>query len=197
MYFIGIDPGSSGAIAIIDKNDKPVAVHDMPMRYLMPRKKAKITKTGKKLKTPKQDSRKVLDAKVIAKILGPYVKNITWCVLESVNSRSAQGVKSVFSFGERFGALKGVLESLGVNYHMTAPVVWQKHFDLTGKKEDLGEHKINIMKKCRGFYPDIEYHGPKGGLKDGRSDALLLARYGKINQKHGQWTGESPFGERS
>jgi hypothetical protein len=30
MYFLGIDPGSSGAIAVIDSERNPVAYWDMP-----------------------------------------------------------------------------------------------------------------------------------------------------------------------
>lgn len=102
-----------------------------------------------------------LCVKVIVSILKPYVGNVSWCVLENVNSRSAQGVKPVFSFGERFGALKGVLESMGVNYHMVNPGAWQKYYDLIGKGKDVVEHQVNIKNKCHSYYPDVNYYGQR------------------------------------
>ena len=189
MYIIGIDPGASGAIAIISsESGEPITVYDMPMRFLMQRKKSKEKKSKylkdgitlrKKQKKIKQDSRRVLDSAALALLLRPYLGKIEHCLLEHVSSRTAQGVKSVFSFGECFGAIKGVLEALSINYKMTTPISWQKEFGAVIKK-DINDNKAKkefIYSICKNIYPEVEYHGPKGGLRDGRSDALLIARY--------------------
>lgn len=204
MYFIGIDPGSSGAVSILKSDGSIEYVFDMPMRFLIKRKKrerkSKYLADGKTLRKKvspiKQDNRKVLDAKLLFRNLLPYKDNVSVCVLEFVSSHSRQGVKSMFSFGEIVGAIKGVLESLGINYRMVTPITWQKSFDLTGKNKTKDEHKQDIMILSQSFYPNIEYHGSKGGLKDGRSDSLLIARYGFNNKGQGNWIGMGPFDEQ-
>lgn len=182
MFYIGIDPGSHGAIAILSEFGDVVAVHDMPMRYLIKRKivekKPKYLADGvtlrKKVKV-KQDTRKVVDGKQLYDILFEYSKNGVFCVMEFVSSQTGQGVKSMFSFGESVGCVKGVLESLSIEYRLVSPVSWQKHFLLTGG--DKTNHKQRIYEKCREIYPEVNYHGKFGGMKDGRSDALLIAKY--------------------
>lgn len=182
MFYIGIDPGSNGAISIIDEYGSFVAVHDMPMRWLIerkkPQKKSKFLADGvtprKKTKI-KQDTRKVVDGKALFEILSAYSSLDVLCAMEFVSSKTGQGVKSMFSFGESVGCVKGVLESAGIKYRLVSSAAWQGHFQLTGGDKD--SHKQRIMDKCRSMYPDVNYFGSRGGLKDGRSDAILISRY--------------------
>lgn len=201
MYYIGIDPGSTGAISVINDSGDVIEVVDMPMRYLMPRKsrakKSKYLADGKTLrkKEPalKQDSRKVLDAKELYKIISKYNPNEVFCALELVSSKRGQGIKSTFTFGESFGCIKGVLESAGINYHLISPLSWQGYFELSGKSLEKPEHKISIMNHCLSIYPDAKLFGSRGGVKDGRSDAILIARYAYENKVTGNWFGAPPF----
>lgn len=201
IYHIGIDPGKNGAVSVIHRDGTPIEVFDMPTRFLMPRKKReKRSKhladgvTPRKKQAPiKQDLRSVLDAKTLHQKLLPYSDKIAICALEHVSSHTGQGVKSVFTFGESLGAIKGVLESLGINYFLVTPKTWQDEFGLAGLTKDKDIHKENIFKKSMEFYPDVSYHGPRGGLRDGRSDAMLICRYGLIHGPNGKWVGEPPF----
>lgn len=182
MYYIGIDPGLEGAVAIIDENGVVIGVHDIPTRYLIKRKKVekkpKYLADGVTLRKQtkiKQDTRKVVDGKKLFDILSQYTSSQCRCALEFVSSHSGQGVKSTFSFGESFGCIKGVLESIGIDYNLLSPMCWQGNFALTGG--DKSFHKERIMNKCKEYFPDINYYGKMGGVKYGRSDALLIAKY--------------------
>lgn len=149
---IGIDPGLTGAIAKISDTDL-VSVQDMPTKKL-----------GKKNK---------VDGAALSEIL----KDAKHIYLEDVASRPGQGVVSVFTFGEGFGVIKGVCESLGIPYSLIKPNEWQKRFGLNTGTKDKAKKKKEIADKCLSFYPKAELYGPKGGLKDGRSDAIMIARY--------------------
>ncbi|EMP57132.1 hypothetical protein MSNKSG1_00878 [Marinobacter santoriniensis NKSG1] len=60
---------------------------------------------------------------------------------------------------------------------LEVPQTWQKHL---GLKKDKGEQSISkqqIADTCLHLYPDAPLFEPRDGLKDGRSDAILIARY--------------------
>lgn len=46
--------------------------------------------------------------------------------IEQVYSRTGQGVKSVFSFGQRFGELEGMLQTLSLPYTYCSPTTLAK-----------------------------------------------------------------------
>lgn len=39
------------------------------------------------------------------------------------------------------------------------------------------DKKKTVAAKALQLYPDAELHGPKGGLLDGRADALMIAHF--------------------
>ena len=95
MLVIGIDPGLSGAIAILE-DKKVLNILDMP-----------VMTEGKKNK------RQINSAQLVNIIK----KNIhktdeISVVVEQVNAMPGQGVTSMFNFGQTFGAIKGVCAAL-------------------------------------------------------------------------------------
>lgn len=92
--------------------------------------------------------------------------------IESVNSMPGQGVKSVFSFGQRLGELEGMLQTLEIGYEMPRPLTWQK---ACGVKPKSG--KKGVYETLSKIYPKAELLGPKGGINDGRCDALGIAHF--------------------
>ena len=84
----------------------------------------------------------------------------------------SQGVRSVFSFGQRLGELEGMLQTLGLGYVMPRPQEWQKACGIKPKSGKKGTHEA--LSK---IYPKAELLGPKGGINDGRCDALGIAHY--------------------
>lgn len=97
------------------------------------------------------------------------------CIVEKVHSMPGQGVSSTFSFGQRLGEIEGMLMSFSVPYRLVLPRVWQKNLGLNPKatKKDIASVLLKL-------YPHAQLYGAKGGLLDGRSDALGLLHYARI-----------------
>ena len=95
--WIGIDPGKSGAIALITRDEQ--LVMDWP-----------------------GDAAGAAELLLTWRI--EY--HIELVALERVGSMPGQGVKSMFSFGENFGTWQGILAALGIPYVMPRPQEWQK-----------------------------------------------------------------------
>jgi len=104
-----------------------------------------------------------------------YGDNIKACGLEKVHAMPAQGVVSMFSMGENYGRIQGVLFALDVPYMLITPQIWQKGIIPRGldKKTKKKEH-VKIAQK---MFPNAELYTPRGRALDGRADALLIADY--------------------
>ena len=95
MRVIGIDPGLSGAIAVLD-GKKVLGLFDMP-----------VMSEGKKNK------RQLNSAQLVRIIKENTLANDDInVVVEQVNAMPGQGVTSMFNFGQTFGAIKGVCAAL-------------------------------------------------------------------------------------
>lgn len=95
--WIGIDPGKSGAIALIHRDGQ--IVEDWP-----------------------GDA-----AGAVELLLTWRVEfNIELAALESVHAMPGQGVKSTFSFGQNLGQWQGILAALSIPHVMPRPQEWQK-----------------------------------------------------------------------
>ena len=100
-------------------------------------------------------------------------------IVEKIHSMPRQGVKSMFSFGQRLGEVEGMLLTLGISYELVAPQIWQKCLGVS-PKSDKKDIALTILKR----YPQAELYGKKGGLNDGRSDAIGLAHYGVVKYEN-------------
>ena len=98
--------------------------------------------------------------------------NIRLCVLEKVASMHGQGVKSVFSFGKNYGAWLMLLSSLRIPHQLITPAQWQKGLVT---KTDGPDPKSRAKNVCCRLFGHSHFHGPRGGYKDGRGDASLMA----------------------
>ena len=132
MRIIGIDPGLSGGIAILD-NSKVIELFDMPV---MP--------DGKK-------NKRQLNSALLVKLIKDNIKNLedTVMVVEQVNAMPGQGVTSMFNFGQTFGAIKGICAALGLPIFFVRPAKWKKHFELINSSKDSSRTKAIEM------YPSI------------------------------------------
>ena len=153
MKIIGIDPGLSGGVAILEKN-KVLKLFDMPV---MPE--------GKK-------NKRQLNSAQLAKIIKDNIINNEEVVVivEQVNAMPGQGVTSMFNFGQTFGAIKGICAALGLPIFFVRPAKWKKHFELINSSKDSSRTKAIEM------YPNLSNDLSK--KKDvNKSDAILIARY--------------------
>ena len=153
MKIVGIDPGLSGAIAILKEN-KVLGIFDMP-----------VMAEGKK-------NKKQLNSAQLVNILKENIqdKEETAVVVEQVNAMPGQGVTSMFNFGQTFGAIKGVCAALELPIFFVRPSKWKKHFELINSSKDSSRTKVIEM------YPSLSNQLSK--KKDvNKSDAILIARF--------------------
>ena len=153
MKILGIDPGLSGAIAILE-NKKVSCIFDMP-----------VMAEGKKNK------RQLNSAQLVNIIRENTIDNEEIAVVvEQVNAMPGQGVTSMFNFGQTFGAIKGVCAALGLPIFFVRPSKWKKYFELINSSKDSSRTKVIEM------YPSLSSQLSK--KKDvNKSDAILIARY--------------------
>ena len=153
MKIVGIDPGLSGAIAILE-DKKVLNIFDMP-----------VMAEGKKNK------RQLNSAQLVNIIKENTIKNEDIAVVvEQVNAMPGQGVTSMFNFGQSFGAIKGVCAALNLPIFFVRPSKWKKHFELINSSKDASRTKVIEM------YPSLSNQLAK--KKDvNKSDAILIARY--------------------
>ena len=151
MKIIGIDPGLSGGIAVLE-NNKVLDIFDMP-----------VMSEGKK-------NKRQLNSAQLVNLLKQNIDEETIVVVEQVNAMPGQGVTSMFNFGQTFGAIKGICAALGLPIFFVRPAKWKKHFELINSSKDASRTKVIEM------YPAISNKLSK--KKDvNKSDAILIARF--------------------
>ena len=154
MKIIGIDPGLSGAIAILE-GKKVIKIFDMP-----------VMAEGKK-------NKKQLNSAQLTNILkenASFKNEEIAVVVEQVNAMPGQGVTSMFNFGQSFGAIKGICAALNLPIFFVRPSKWKKHFELINSSKDSSRTKVIEM------YPHLSNQLSK--KKDvNKSDAILIARF--------------------
>lgn len=99
----------------------------------------------------------------------------TMTAIEAVSAMPGQGVTSMFSFGQRYGELQGMLITLNIGYDLVRPQAWQKLAHIPPKSGKKGIYEVISR-----LYPNADLTGLKGGVMDGRCDALGLAHYLRI-----------------
>ena len=153
MKIIGIDPGLSGAIAVMH-DKKVINLYDMP-----------VMAEGKKNKRQLNSSQLV---NIIKENINEGEETIV--VVEQVNAMPGQGVTSMFNFGQTFGAIKGVCAALKLPIFFVRPSKWKKHFELINSSKDASRTKVIEM------YPTLSDQLAK--KRDvNKSDAVLIAKF--------------------
>jgi crossover junction endodeoxyribonuclease RuvC len=147
-FALGIDPGLSGAIALL-RNGEYAEVWDMPMM-------------GRGSGTKQQ-----VNAAEVASILRECPPCPAY--FELVGAMPGQGVSSMFNFGKAAGAVMGALAALQFPMVEVTPAKWKREFGLIGKEKDMAR---TVAQQLMPTAPlSLKKHC-------GRADALLLALYG-------------------
>lgn len=166
MFYWGIDPGRSGAIAVIDQQCK--------------------LRGGKLLKNTDHDIYNWIceqqrgiegeHACVIEKVWAfpKYRKKHQFVcggcgVSEVVEIETPQGGSSTFKFGRNYGFLEGVLAAAGIPYREAAPMTWKKALGLTMKTGSTVTERKNFSKaRAQQLFPGVR-------ITHATAEALLLA----------------------
>lgn len=108
VTYVGIDPGLSGAIAVMDADGVGAEVWDMP----------------------------TLGGEVNPTQLGTLLRSVhaPYATIEDVHSMPKQGVKSSFGFGVSKGIALGVLGALGIPYVRVTSSAWKRDMRVTSDK---------------------------------------------------------------
>lgn len=147
---LGIDPGLSGAIAMLDCDGKARFVRDLPVI----RDKSLAWIDGGELQSL---------------ILNERSGQPITAMIERVSAMPKQGVSSSFQFGVGFGSVLGLLQAMHIPIEFITPGTWKKSYGLDSDKKAA-------LHKARLLYPEMELHLAK---HDGRAEALLIARYAR------------------
>lgn len=151
---IGIDPGASGAIAVLGDGEL-ISLVDMPT-----------------------STRKAGGQQVNAAEVGAFLRNVMsshsgaslLAVIEQVSAMPGQGVSSMFRFGEAVGVVRGVLGALRVPLLSVTPQIWKRHYGLIGAEKDVARTKAIEL-----FPGSSDLLSRKKDV--GRADALLIATW--------------------
>lgn len=160
MLSIGIDPGLSGAIAVIEGMEV-MRVLDMPVT-------AKLHGSGN-----------MVDARFLFAQLMELTSGcgaLACFHIEAVNAMPKQGVTSVFGFGHTAGVIEGVVAALGGPRHYWRPQQWKKPAGISGKDKDAARTLASRL------YPNAA-DALARKKDDGRAEAILIAHYGQLLAK--------------
>lgn len=149
---VGVDCGLTGAVSLVDEMEGTYfSVADIP-----------TNQSASSSRKVKNEINPAGLREIFATITVPSI-----AVVERTSAMPGQGVSSMFSMGDSFGVVRGVLSALCVPIVYVTPGVWKKHFKIGSDKERARALAIS-------YFPNA----PLSRKKDhNRAEALLLARW--------------------
>lgn len=147
LAFIGVDPGSKGAFCILCPATKYIEFVDTTAKPMFIREWLMAQQMNFQLQV---------------------------IMLEKVHAIQGTSAGSNFSFGFNTGVVNGLSESVGCSVDHVTPKAWQRYLGTTKKGKLIKKEVGEIVER---LYPGAEIRGPKGGLHDGKSDALAIAHF--------------------
>lgn len=161
MIYLGLDPGSSGGIAMIDDSGEATAL-------------SLVNKT-------EHDIAGFIETDPAAKYMA---------IIERVGATPQMGVVSAFTFGQAYGFVRGLLAAYRIPFEEVHPQSWQKEVgawiappkkikDMSPKeKSDWQREKKNHFKAvAQRLFPSLK-------VTLGTADALLLAEVCRRRANH-------------
>ena len=151
MIYIGVDPGKAGAFAIIDSYRRDPCVYPWDDQSFI--EKMKIVTMMQEHGEP---------AKFVAAV-------------EKVGARPGQGTVSMFSFGQSYGFILGVLSAFGIGYQLVPPATWKREYGI------LKAGKQGSVEVCKRLFPGVSLKPTERSRKDsdGLADALCICEYAR------------------
>ena len=147
MNYCGIDVGFSGAIAVLDEDEKILITIDMP-----------IIEVGKKRELNEPKIRFLLQG------FKPLIVGI-----EKAQTMPGQGISSSGRYMASYGFLRGICVGLKLEYQLIHPKTWKKEL-----MHDMPKEKEASIMRVGQLYPDLVLTRKKD---HGIADAVLIAKY--------------------
>lgn len=159
-YYLGIDPGLTGAAALMDVHGGFVGVFDLPVI----RDGALAWISAPQFYNDLGD----LMHKPVPSVM--YGQLEAW--LERSQASPQMGRSSAFNYGVGFGSVLGILMSrAAIPIHFVTPAKWKKGIGLSGDKNAS-------LDKARLMYPTAELDLAK---HHGRAEAILIAHWARTS----------------
>jgi crossover junction endodeoxyribonuclease RuvC len=150
---LGIDPGLSGALAVLGPAGDLERVADLPV--IRDGRLAWIDGAA-------------LQSLLIEALSGRPAR----AIVERVSAMPRQGVASAFTFGVTLGSILAICQARHLAIELVTPAVWKRALGLSSDKRAS-------LDKARLLYPSAELDLAK---HDGRAEALLLAHYAIVGR---------------
>lgn len=160
MILAGIDPGLSGAIALLNA-EGGCRVYDMPTLAL--------TRGGK--------NKREVDAHHLAALLagnniGHAFLEQSWAMpTKGAHARGqGQGPSSAFASGKGYGIIIGALAALGIPYTLVPAATWKRALGVPAAKDGARARASQLLPASAGWWPLVKH--------DGRAEAAMLCLFG-------------------
>ena len=161
VYNIGIDPGITGAVAIIATSPdglSRIEFADTP---------AELEKHGRK---EKLSYRPIEMANILRRYSSSVMTVHAW--IEQVGAMPGQGVTSMFGFGKGFGIWIGILSAFKIPHTFVTPQKWKKEMMSGMADKDAARARLQQLYPSAAEELKLKKH-------IGRADAGLIAEYGR------------------
>ena len=148
-YYVGIDPGKNGALAIINDCNKRVDIYDLEDRYVY-----------------------------FIRALSEDWDNEYYGCVEDVCGRPGQAMQSTTTFMKLAGKAELLAECICDDVLLVKPQVWKKHFGLVAPKgTSKTEKKRMSLELAKSLFPQVS--ALLTPSRHDRAEALLIALYRK------------------
>ncbi|WP_395160412.1 hypothetical protein [Ilumatobacter sp.] len=159
---VGVDPGKTGAIALLDHLGELISVYDMPIigKHVSV---AQLSETFSSLTLPLTVARCATVGEAI-------------CVIEDVSSSPQMGVTSAFSFGRSKGVVEAMAAAQGMRLVYVSPAKWKRDMRLNKDKGKAREMATRRWPQHARSFMLVKH--------DGRAEAALIGLW-HINHGEG------------
>jgi len=154
---LGIDPGASGALALLDEAGQLLEIHDMPSM-------------------PEANGRTATNAPLLAGIIARSHARIAYC--EFVGARPTDAKVAAFAFGRARGVIEGVAGALGVPIVFLTPPTWKRLANIPPGTENKDLARTRVIARWPG---QAELFRRKADVD--RAEASLIGLAGILRER--------------
>jgi hypothetical protein len=180
QFFIGIDPGTSGAVAVLNKYGQILLCASLPINTItkpkrIKEKERKNRKTGLIEVVPAHTidaNKNFIDPIQLINWIYPYRDN-SILAMEEAHPRIDNSAVSAFASGRNYGNIEAPIKIYGFKYIIITPSVWRKRYDISGA--GYAERKENSRQKAITLYPAYSNTLFKCKKDADKAEAVLMA----------------------
>ncbi len=161
-YYLGIDPGLSGVLAVIyDVHGRrpEISVYKAPI-IMVPKKK--------------KGYRTEYDVHAFGKLLTPFRNCVSVAGLELLSGYPALSSQALFAMGRGMGLWEMALAANCIPYTLILPQKWKKEMGVLVPEKDDKKRKAAAVLRAKQLFPWLDFPLVKDHNK---ADAVLIADY--------------------